>query len=1221
MERIRKKTKKGIALLLTITMIFTLLQVPGTPVVVKAEDQEMSVSLGTGAISNPVSPVNEDDSWSGSYVYYGSYENDPVRYRVLDKDSMEYSSNTMLLDCDTILYEAAFLTDIPDDDETCNQWSKSDIYKSLNGNDFLDNDEVFSVVERNAISPSICYSKETEINSFFYLDAALKGEKIFILGKIEAEKSDYGYETVASRRKNIDMWWLRSAHFYNASFGGYVDDDYEFRESQVDVNDIGVSPAMNIDSSKILFTNLLSGKSGEAGAEYKLTLLDDEMNIGVAEGESIEVSGDTVTVPYTISGNRSGEATQVSVLILDKEYTEKNSNNAQILYYGNLVPEDSFSESGTGTFSLPANLPDSYYIYLLAEDINEGNETNYASDPIEITLSEKENYDITYKTNGGNAVSKSRGVTALPNPLPETEKYGYIFDGWYMDKDFTVKAVAGTEISNDTILYAKWIRNEQLLEYKITINGGAHGTTVTDKESARKGETVTVTVTPDKGYKLNEITVKEENYDPVSVSKVNSKKYTFTMPESNVKVSTIFEESTDPETDTPESEITTPLTAKTGLIYDGSEQKLLEQPGTASGGTIYYAIGTSDTTAPEESLFKPDLPTGTDAGIYHIWYMVKGDENHEDTTPEHIQGSISTRSVTLTSATDSKKYDGTALKNSEITVGGDNFVTGEGMTYDVTGSQTDAGNSKNTFEYTANEGTKASNYEIEKKEGTLTVTKRSVTLTSASDSKKYDGSALTNDEVTIGGDDFVTGEGITCTVTGSQTEVGSSKNTFTYILKDGTKESNYEITKTEGTLTVKEADAKYEITITASSKTEKYDGTEKTVSGYTINGKTGNTFTASNGKTYTLSGLKAEASGTNVGEYAVVVTGSPIIKDENNADVTSQFTISLENGKLTIGKRSVTLTSATDSKEYDGTALTNNKVTEGEDGFAEGEGAEYTVTGSRTIPGSADNTFTYKLNTNTKAENYDITTKTGTLTIKDRETKYEVTLTAGSKTEKYDGTEKTVSGYTIDGKTEDTFTASNGKIYTISGMKAEAFGTDAGEYEVDVTGTPLIKDENGNNVTKQFSVIPKSGKLTITKRSLTLTSASDSKKYDGIALKNDKITVGGDNFVTGEGMTYDVTGSQTDAGNSKNTFGYSAKEGTKASNYEIEKTEGTLTVTKRSVTLTSATDTKKYDGTALKNDKITVGGDKFVTGEGMTYDVTGSQIGRASCRERVCLYV
>ncbi|WP_417336099.1 hypothetical protein [Gemmiger sp.] len=88
-------------------------------------------------------------------------------------------------------------------------------------------------------------------------------------------------------------------------------------------------------------------------------------------------------------------------------------------------------------------------------------------------------------------------------------------------------------------------------------------------------------------------------------------------------------------------------------------------------------------------------------------------------------------------------------------------------------------------------------------QATYTITPRLVTLTSASAEKEYDGKPLTNGCVTADG--FVNGDGVTITVTGTQTEVGSSDNTFTYEPKDNnTNLSNYEIKPIYGKLTVTE---------------------------------------------------------------------------------------------------------------------------------------------------------------------------------------------------------------------------------------------------------------------------------------------------------------------------------------------------------------------------------------------------------------------------------
>ena len=106
----------------------------------------------------------------------------------------------------------------------------------------------------------------------------------------------------------------------------------------------------------------------------------------------------------------------------------------------------------------------------------------------------------------------------------------------------------------------------------------------------------------------------------------------------------------------------------------------------------------------------------------------------------------------------------------------------------------------NTYTYVL---TNASGYSnVTQNVGTLSIKKRDVTLTSATDKKVYDSTPLTNDTVTVSGDGFVDKEGASYSVTGSQTLVGSSANTFTYTLNEGTKADNYNITKVEGTLTV-----------------------------------------------------------------------------------------------------------------------------------------------------------------------------------------------------------------------------------------------------------------------------------------------------------------------------------------------------------------------------------------------------------------------------------
>ena len=71
--------------------------------------------------------------------------------------------------------------------------------------------------------------------------------------------------------------------------------------------------------------------------------------------------------------------------------------------------------------------------------------------------------------------------------------------------------------------------------------------------------------------------------------------------------------------------------------YDLTTQPLVKvDNSTLVGGTMYYAIGTNATTAPDDSAFTPTVPTGLNMGTYYVWYKAKGDENHLDSDPKCV---------------------------------------------------------------------------------------------------------------------------------------------------------------------------------------------------------------------------------------------------------------------------------------------------------------------------------------------------------------------------------------------------------------------------------------------------------------------------------------------------------------------------------------------------------------------------------------------------------
>lgn len=285
--------------------------------------------------------------------------------------------------------------------------------------------------------------------------------------------------------------------------------------------------------------------------------------------------------------------------------------------------------------------------------------------------------------------------------------------------------------------------------------------------------------------------------------------------------------------------------------------------------------------------------TGTEIGS--VILKVSGGDLDEET----IRIEIRKRTVRLSSSYGEKIYDGTPLTVTGISEDGEGWISADRdrVKYKMTGSQTNAGKSDNTFDVEFPSGSEEyfkEHYAITVSYSTLNVAQRPVTLTSASGSKEYDGEPLTNDDVIVGGTGWVDGQGATYSFTGSQKIVGSSENAFECIPNEGTNLDNYQIKKTYGTLTVTDRSEKYQITLTPNSKSEAYDGTEKSVSGFeTLEFQI-------NGQTFYVSGVEASATGTDAGEYPVTKSGQAVVTDAEGNDVTDQFTVNIDDAKLTI---------------------------------------------------------------------------------------------------------------------------------------------------------------------------------------------------------------------------------------------------------------------------------------------------------------------------------
>ena len=430
---------------------------------------------------------------------------------------------------------------------------------------------------------------------------------------------------------------------------------------------------------------------------------------------------------------------------------------------------------------------------------------------------------------------------------------------------------------------------------------------------------------------------------------------------------------------------------------------------------------------------------------------------------------------------------------------------------------------------------------------TLKVTRKAVTVTADNKSKVFgekDPELTATVTGTIGKD--------TVEYTLSR-KAGEDVGTYTITPSGKAEQTNYKVTYATGTLTItrqsidpgtdpEKPNPDYTGAKVNSPKDEVYDGKEhKWIP--TVTDKADKKLKA--GTDYTVEYSTSDF--TNVGTIKVTITG----KGNYTGTVKRSY-------KVTPKEYTVTTESAT--KTYSGTALTaGGKVS----GIVKGETVDFTITGSQTSVGTSDNTYELDWTGSAKESNYKHGKDSiGTLTVKAKsivpdgpdtpdEKKTGITVSDPSDS-KYDGKEHREVLTVQDTKKNDELVAEKDYSVTYSDDLVNA-------------GTVTITIEGIGNYTGSFTKT-----YEITKRSVTLTSATASKTYDGQALTSTSITVSGDGFVEGEGATYNVTGTQTEVGNSANSFEYKLNENTLASNYDITKVVGTLTVTRDTTPVTPA---------------------------------------------------
>ncbi|MBR2549674.1 MAG: hypothetical protein IKE92_06635 [Clostridiales bacterium] len=355
-----------------------------------------------------------------SNIFFGNYwqsvksedatdsNKEPVKWRVLANNGNLFVVSDQNLDC--VVYNTSV--------ETVT-WEECYLRKWLNSK-FLDN--AFTAQEQVAVLESLVENEDGAKGSEAGADTY---DKVYLLSIYEVIDPGLGFpddwkdkggtrvalntEYTKSKRAltGTDMsgaWWLRTPGDAKNAANVFNEGNVFVRGGSVDNFIFAVRPAMNIDSSIVLFTSPAEGGKTSGvpgpdamrevgsytGSDWKLTIKDDTRPVFEASvsGPKAILKDGAVKLKYT--GAATGVNEYISAMIEDTE--------GNILYYGNIVDNTSAdaADSGNAAFIVPVDLtPGNYRILVFSEQCNGSFKTDLASNivTLDITISKYKTAD------------------------------------------------------------------------------------------------------------------------------------------------------------------------------------------------------------------------------------------------------------------------------------------------------------------------------------------------------------------------------------------------------------------------------------------------------------------------------------------------------------------------------------------------------------------------------------------------------------------------------------------------------------------------------------------------------------------------------------------------------------------------------------------------------------------------------------------------------------
>lgn len=235
-------------------------------------------------------------------------------------------------------------------------------------------------------------------------------------------------------------------------------------------------------------------------------------------------------------------STEVTVILPEAFKGQKvyiNHNNGANLYVATADESGkiTFTTNGFSPFTFALTNPD------VVAEVN-GNAykslqdaANAAKDGGEITVVQNKNLDLTFNT------TKSVKVTNKTD-----DKITVKFNG--TNKDVAKNATETFSYTKPSSGSSSGGSSSGKTTYKVTTSAVNNGGVNASPSNAEKGATITITLSPDKGYKLDKLTVTDGSGKSVSTVKKSDTVYTFTMPASAVTVGVSYVKATETPSET-----------------------------------------------------------------------------------------------------------------------------------------------------------------------------------------------------------------------------------------------------------------------------------------------------------------------------------------------------------------------------------------------------------------------------------------------------------------------------------------------------------------------------------------------------------------------------------------------------------------------------------------------------------------------------------------------